>query len=99
MRKRRGMSVIDFLFFAVITVSLFWFAGNIIYIEFYNSRPDVRAEIQLRQCAEKVGSGNDFIFVELPVSYETAKLLKEEHYEVYKELKEKQGVIYKKSDK
>ena len=54
MRKRRGMSVIDFLFFAVITVSLFWFAGNIIYIEFYNSRPDVRAEIQLRQCAEKV---------------------------------------------
>lgn len=90
------MSVIDFLFFAVITVSLFWFAGNIIYIEYYNSRPDIRAEIQLNQCAEKIGSKNSFIVVELPVYDGTEKILKEEHYEVYKELKGKQEVIYKK---
>lgn len=70
-----------------------------IYKIYYHSKPEIQAEIQLKQCAEKIGFENKYVVVELPVFEETEKLLKKEHYEVYKKLKEKQEVIYKKNNK
>lgn len=99
LKKRIGEIAIEVLFYIVII--LFWLglAGYHAYEVYYYGQPDVKAEIQLKECAKKIGFGNKFIVVEPPVSDETAKLLKEEHYEVYKEFKEEQGVVYKKNDK
>lgn len=99
MRRRRGMDLISFLLFTAITVGFIVLAVVNLNKAYYYGKPDVKAELQLKQCAEKIGSGSRFIVVELPVLDDTEKLLKEEHYEVYKELKEEQEVIYKKSDK
>lgn len=99
MKRRRGVSLIDFLFIIIVSVCFIAIAGSHLNKFFYYEQPDVKAEIQLKQCAEKIGSGNRLVVVEMPVLDETKKLLKEEHYEVYKELKEEQKVIYKKSDK
>lgn len=96
MRKRIGF---EFIFLTAVTVCFIAIAVVILKKGYYYEQPEVKVEIQLKECAEKIGSGNKYIVVELPVSDETEKLLKEEHYEVYKELKEEQEVIYKKNDK
>ena len=98
MKRRRGVNEIG-LFFVVSTVVFIVIAGICLNESFHYEKPEVKAEIQLKQCAEKIGSGIKFVVVELPVYDGTEKILKEEHYEVYKELKEEQKVIYKKSDK
>ena len=99
LRKRRGITVIEFTLYTVVTVCFITIAVNLLKRIYYYTQPEVKVEIQLKECAEKIGFGNKYIVVELPVSDETEKLLKEEHYEVYKELKEEQKAVYKKIDK
>lgn len=73
MRKRKGMGSINFWFFTFITVCLIAAVVSSVNKVYYYGKPDVKAEIQLKQCAEKIGFGSRFIVVELPVLDDTER--------------------------
>lgn len=56
-------------------------------------------EKQINICIDKIASGEKYITIVKPVSNNTKKLLKDEHYEPYLELNDNKKIIYKKSER
>lgn len=63
------------------------------------STPGFKAERQIEEYTKEISSGSRYITVDLPVSSNVERLLKEENYEIYMKLEENQKIIYKKRDK
>ena len=63
------------------------------------STPEFKAERQIEEYTKEISSGSRYITIELPISSDVERLLKEENYEIYMKLKENQKIIYKKRDK
>ena len=62
------------------------------------SMPEFKAERQIEEYTKEISSGSRYITIELPISSNVERLLKEENYEIYMKLEENQKIIYKKHD-
>lgn len=77
-------------------IILLFMAGIEGHSAWNKSRPEFKAERQIEEYTKEISSGSRYITIELPISSDTERLLKEENYEIYMKLEESQKIIYKK---
>ena len=94
MVRRRGLSALDIAMVCMM-ISVLLFLSVVVLTSKDGSPVENHAENYI----EEVSAGKKYITVELPLSSDIEKLFKEEHYEMYIKLDNKNKVVYKKADK